>query len=60
MLNNNGKSSPANKIGHVYKYYDKGTYNWHEAYKLEAAINQQYQCRVMIPQEERGVRKSHV
>ena len=56
---NNGKSTPANKIGHVYKYHDKGTYNWHEAYKLEAAINQQYQCRVMIPQEERGVRKSH-
>ena len=56
---NNGKVTPPNKIGHIYKYHDKGTYNVHEAYKLEAAINQQYQCKVMVPQEERGVRKSH-
>ena len=56
---NNGKSIKAERIGHMYKYYHMGEYNWHEAYKLEAAMNSQYMCKVLVPQEENGVRKSH-
>ena len=55
----NGKMVTPDRVGHVYKYYNRGEYNWHEAYKLEAAMNSQYECMVMVPQEERGVRKSH-
>ena len=46
-------------IGHVYRYYERGTYNWHRAYQLEAAMNANYKCKVMVPQEENSVKKSH-